>query len=265
LFKSDGNSRQSDVAAHLSLQEGELMSREVKPILPILLPWRDYQGNVLNIENFLRTRKFTLIYAITIVGVWNFIGSTPHWSDCYSVDFQITCATTIWAGEMFTSPINFLISFFTAPWFHNSYQHIFFVTFCTLIFTQSFEGINGTKATIFLFFGIIAIVSIICGLSMHIGHYLFPEYALFSDGLQRIWSGGSVGFMGLIGALANHSRYKWLMPAMLFTFEFWNRYFNGISTYITLAHLMAATIGFFFWGWYIREQQILAENSGVIL
>jgi hypothetical protein len=71
--------------------------------------------------------------------------------------------------------------------------------------------------------------------------------------------------MGLIGALANHSRYKWLMPAMLFTFEFWNRYFNGISTYITLAHLMAATIGFFFWGWYIREQQILAENSGVIL
>ena len=68
-----------------------------------------------------------------------------------------------------------------------------------------------------------------------------------------MWTGGSVGFMTLIGALSHHTRRLWVVPAILLGFEYWNRYYNGISTYITLAHLTAALFGFVVWGWWLSK------------
>ena len=75
------------------------------------------------------------------------------------------------------------------------------------------------------------------------------------------WMGGSIGLMGILGALSHHSRWKWLIPAILLTFEYWNREYNGISEYITWGHLSSAIFGFVIWGLYLRRNTSMADDE----
>ena len=73
--------------------------------------------------------------------------------------------------------------------------------------------------------------------------------------------GGSIGLMGILGALSHHSRWKWLIPAILLTFEYWNGEYNGISEYITWGHLSSAIFGFVIWGLYLRRNVSMADDE----
>ena len=59
--------------------------------------------------------------------------------------------------------------------------------------------------------------------------------------------------MGILGALSHHSRWKWLIPAILLTFEYWNQEYNNISEYVTWGHLSSALFGFIIWGAYLKR------------
>ena len=90
---------------------------------------------------------------------------------------------------------------------------------------------------------------------MNLGHLLSPENELFSDAMNRCWMGGSVGMMGVIGALSHYSRKKWIVPLIVVLFEFWNRYENGMNEYITFGHLTSAFFGFLIWGIILKNSE----------
>ena len=236
------------------------MGGKKKPILPLLWPWCDLEGTPLRPIYLLRSRAFSYTYVIVVLGIWNFIGP-GHWSNCVTLGERLACSGGLWPEKIFSATHEFYLSFFTAPLFHNSSQHIFYVVFIGfIIFVQSFEGRNGAKATFIMFYLSILIAGTVAVLTMHIGHSIWPDNEIFASALKRYWTGGSGGFMGVLGALSHHSRRKWTIPVLLILFEIWNRYGNGISEFITFTHLTSALFGYIIWGWWLQRQSKTADS-----
>lgn len=224
------------------------------PLIPLFWPWTDAERRVLSAREFLQSRSFTLVYLSGIITIWATLGF-GHWGSlrCESLGEQLACSSAIWPHKLVDAPHEYLLSFFTSPWFHNDYPHIKFVIISFVIFTQSFEAKAGSKSTAILFFGTIAITSIGAAIIFNTGAYYWPENETFTHPMSRSWMGGSIGLMGILGAHSHHSRQKWLIPAILLSFEYWNREYNGISEYITWGHLSSALVGFILWGFYLKQ------------
>jgi len=235
-----------------------------KPLLPFLLPWTDEHGHNLRLGEIFFTRYFTLSF----IGVsWAFfwiLGPGDSWNCTTTIGQQISCAAAMWPGELFNAPHLFLIALFTAPWFHNGYRHIYFVTVTFMLIVQAFEVRNGARATVIIFFSAIIFAGTLAGIAMNIGAHFSPETAFFTDAMQRNWIGGSAGMMGVLGALIQHTQKKWILPLVLLCFEFWNSKYNDISGWITILHLTSALFGFVVWGWWLNRQlRIPPVDEGV--
>ncbi len=228
------------------------MSRE-DPLLPLYWPWTDTERKLLSPLEFLRSRSFSLFYLGGIISIWLTLGF-GHWGSlrCETLGEQLACSSAIWPNKLVDAPHEYIFSFFASPWFHNDYPHIKFIIISFVIFAQSFEARAGSKETAMIFFGTIAITSIIAGIIFNIGVYFWPDNETFAHPMSRSWMGGSIGLMGILGALSHHARWKWAIPVIIIGFEYWNREYNGISEYVTWGHLSSALIGFVIWGLYLR-------------
>jgi len=229
------------------------MSQE-PPILPLFWPWTDAERRVLFAKEFLRSRSFSLIYLSGIITIWATLGF-GHWGSlrCDTLGEQLACSSAIWPNKLVDAPHEYLLSFFTSPWFHNDFHHIIFIIISFIIFTQSFEVKAGPKSTAIIFFGAIAFTSIVAGIIFNTGAHFWPDNEIFTHPMSRSWMGGSIGLMGILGALSHQSRWKWLIPIILLSFEYWNSEYNGISEYITWGHLSSALFGFVVWGIYLKR------------
>ncbi len=227
-----------------------------KPLLPFLLPWTDGHGHTLPPVEILRTRYFTLSFIVVSWGFFAGLGAGSSWNCASTMGQQIACAAAIWPGNLVDNPLQFLLSLFTAPWFHNGYQHIYFVTITFLLFVQAFEVRNGSRATVLMFFSTMVFAGTLAGIGMNLGAHFYPDTTFFTDAIARNWMGASGGMMGIIGALSQHTREKWVVPLILVCFEFWNSKYNGISGWITLTHLSSALYGFIVWGWWLDRNSV---------
>ena len=214
-----------------------------KPIIPLLLPWNDIQRKLLPRKKWLFSQPFTISY---IVLLWVFFailgfGST---SNC-NVDWQrrIICDSAIYANEIYTSPWQFIRSWFTAPWFVNGWDHLVYCTGGFLIFVQSYEKLAGTLKTLIVFFSGIAVVASICSIIIVIGYHIDPSVDFFYYGMRRNWMGSSVGFFAIIGALLHEGRKPWLLLIPVIIFEIWNGQTN-ISLHTSSSHMLAIIYGF---------------------
>ena len=229
---------------------------KAEPFIPLFWPWTDTERRVLSPREFLRSRQFTLIYLSGIIAIWGTLGF-GHWGGlrCETLGEQLACFSAISPHKMVDAPLEYILSFFTSPWFHNDYPHIKFVIISFVVFTQSFEARVGPKATALVFFGTIAFSSIVAGFVFNTGSHFWPDNETFTHPMTRSWMGGSIGLMGILGAMSHHTRWKWFVPAILISFEYWNHHYNGISEYITWGHLSSALFGFVFWGLYLRYNE----------
>ena len=232
------------------------------PILPLFWPWTDAERRVLSAKEFIRSRSFSLIYLIGIITIWATLGF-GHWGSlrCDTLGEQLACSSAIWPNKLIDAPHEYLLSFFTSPWFHNDFSHIIFIIISFIIFIQSFEAKAGSKSTAILFFGTIAFTSIVAGIIFNSGAYFWPDNEIFTHPMSRSWMGGSIGLMGIIGALSHQSRWKWLIPIILLSFEYWNSEYNGISEYITWGHLSSALFGFVVWGIYLKRNTSISTDE----
>jgi hypothetical protein len=225
-----------------------------KPLLPFLLPWTDEHGYNLSPVEILRTRYFTLSFIVVSWAFFLGLGPGNSWNCTTTMGQQISCAAALWPGHLVSAPHQFLISLFTAPWFHNGYQHIYFVTITFMLIVQAFEVRNSSRATVVIFFSTVVFSGILAGISMNLGAYFRPDDVFFTDAIERNWIGGSAGMMGVIGAVSQNTRKKWILPLVLLCFEFWNSKYNGISGWVTIFHLSSALFGFVVWGWWLNRQ-----------
>ena len=232
------------------------MGDGTKPMIPLILPWCNQYGKSMSVYDLIKSRAFSMTYITSIILIWYFLGF-GHWGGqrCETLGEQLACASAIWPNEMFTAPHEYILSFITSPFFHNDSPHLIFVLIGIGVFCQSFEVSAGPKSTAFIFFSTIAFTGLTMGLAMNIGHWISPENTLFSHAMERSWMGGSVGMMGILGALSHYSRKKWIIPSIVILFEIWNRYENGMNEYITFGHLTSVLFGFTAWGWYLSHSR----------
>jgi len=229
------------------------MTNEIKPLLPFVFPFYDTNGKFLRPNQLFKSRIFSLVYLSFIFLIWYFLGY-GHWGGhrCETLGEQLACASAIWPEKLFSAPHEYLLSFLTSPFFHNDWPHLKLVSIGFVVFCQSFEARAGTKPTVFIFFSSIAFTGLIMGLIMNVGYFFSPDAELFLGAMGRSWMGGSVGMMGILGALSHFSKNKSLIPIIVVLFEIWNRYENGMNIYITFGHLSSFLFGFLIWGYWLK-------------
>ena len=231
-------------------------------IIPLVFPWKDINNKTLNFFQIYYSRFFTIKFLIIIWLIWFFLGDMSN-HNCITPSEKIGCYAAIW-HENIIHPVNYLISFITAPFFYNSTQHITFTTISFLIFVQSFEARVGTIRTIIIFYVTIISISIIGGIISNLGSLIFPEVEIFSYMLERSWMGSSSGFMGIIGAMAHFSKFKPTLPSIVILFELWNLTINGISLSISITHASSCLFGYLLWeGVYNRKYFGLLQKLGL--
>ena len=233
----------------LILHRGELVNKEKKTLFPWSWPWRDSTGEVLKPYQAFLSRKFTYTYLIIIWLIWLTKGQGPEY-DCYINSGGLYCIGGIWPADIVNAPLNFFASLLIAPIFHNSNEHIIFVTFGFLLFVQSFEIRQGALRTYFLFMLFTCIAALIIATVMNISDFIWPESKLLAEGFSRNWMGGSAGFYGIIGASSHQSKNVWVIPAIAITFESWNYFIHGISFFTSSAHMVSLVCGFIIWGYW---------------
>ncbi len=226
-----------------------------KPIFPLVIPICDINGKILTPYKLVKSRSFCFFYLLVVCLIWQYLGF-GHWGgkSCVTLIEQLSCTSSIWPKKLISAPHEYLLSFFTSPFFHNDLPHLKLVLFGFLIFGQSFEARTDFRSTIIIFFSSITLTCIVMGLFMNLGNFIFPNSEFFLGALNRSFMGGSVGMFGLLGALSNFSRFKFLIPSLVIIFEIWNRYVNGMNLYISVGHLTSFVFGFIVWN-YLSSQQ----------
>lgn len=224
------------------------------PLIPVVWPWKGGNNQSLSLVDWIKSRKFSLLY---LIGIWSSIailgyGSTLHCVETWQLAF--ICDQAIWMREMIYDPLQFVMSLITAPFFHNGFDHIMLVTVVGyLIIVQSFEAIYGSKSAAIMFFSLVAITGIFAGICFNLALVIWPEHEFVSFAFSRNWMGGSAGFYGVFGSLIQKSRKPWVGLLFVAGFETLTHLAFGISLQINLMHLSAFVLGFLIWGWWIKR------------
>ncbi|WP_422360606.1 hypothetical protein [Reichenbachiella sp.] len=220
-----------------------------KPTKEQLIPfqwfWTDQFGDKMSFLGWLNSRKFSIIYLIVIWSIVSILGFASTW-DCDTWQKIFACDRAIWLGKMLTDPVDYVLSWFTTPFFHNGIDHILFVSiFGIMMPVQSFEVQYGTRPTFIIFFVSYIIIGIFFGSFFNLGLSIWPDSHFFSFAFARNWMGGSVGFYAFFGALSYLSRKQWILPLCVACFEIFNLTVIGIDIHISFIHTIAVTGGFF--------------------
>lgn len=231
------------------------------PLIPVVWPWKDGHYQPLTLIEWIKSRKFSLLY---LAAIWGSIailgyGSTLHCVETWQLAF--ICDQAIWMREMITDPLQFTLSLITAPFFHNGFDHIMLVTVVGfVIIVQSFEAIYGSKSAFIMFFTLVAVTGIVAGLCFNLALMVWPEEEFVTFAFSRNWMGGSGGFYGVFGALAQRSRKPWVGLAFVTAFEVLTHSAFGISLQINLMHFFAFIFGFVIWGLWLRSNKYKASQ-----
>ena len=226
-----------------------------RPLIPILFPWKDRMKNRLSLKKIIYTHPFTTFYIVLIWVLFAILGFGSTWTCNSDWQRRIICDSAIYANEIYTSPWQFVRSWFTAPWFMNGWDHIAYCTGGFLIFVQSYEKLAGTTKSLIVFFSSIAVVSSICAILIIGGYYFDPSNEIFITGMGRNWMGGSVGFFAIIGALLHEGKSPWLLLVPVILFEIWNGQTN-ISLHTSTSHMLALLYGFMLGFFFNKKSHI---------
>lgn len=226
-------------------KQGHKKKHTNQQLIPYQWFWTNAYGEKMSFGEWVKSRAFTISYLAiiwTIIGILGF-ASTRNCDGTWQLAFA--CDRAIWMVKMVTEPLNYALSWFTAPFFHNGLDHILFVSiFGFLMPVQSFEVQYGTKSTSMVFFVSYVFVGIFFGTFFNVGLAYWPDVEFFQFGFERNWMGGSVGFYAVIGALAYTSRKQWFLLLLIACFEVINLTVIGIDVHISFIHVMSATSGF---------------------
>lgn len=177
------------------------------------------------------------------------MGSGPE-KDCNYTNEMISCIGGLWPAGLIDAPLHFFTSLLIAPIYHNSNEHIIFVSVGFMLFVQSFELRQGSVQTYFLFMLFTSITALAMAVAMNSAELFWPESELLATGFSRNWMGGSAGFYGIIGASAHQTKKMWVIPTIAIAFEYWNHFLHGISIFTSSAHMISLISGFIIWGYW---------------
>ena len=233
---------------------------EKLPWLPWSWPWCALEGRPMRPWELFMSRKFAYGYLGIIWGIWLGHGVGPL-DNCVDRGGGLSGTGGIWPEDLYRAPLRFFASLLIGPIFHNSSEHILFITGTFFWLVQSFEVRAGAVRTLILFFIGTAIAATLVSIGMVVAVQIWPEDPVLTEGLARAWMGGSGGLFCIIGASSHQSRRRWLVPAIAVTFESWNYFLHGTSLFTSMGHMVAMTAGFLIWGWWIGNLSKSVDSS----
>jgi len=233
---------------------------EKLPWLPWTWPWCTLQGRPMRPLELFVSRKFSYGYLAIIWAIWLGHGVGPL-DNCVELGGGLSCTGAIWPTDIYRSPLRYISALLIGPIFHNSSEHIIFVTVTFFWLVQSFEIREGAVRTLILFLVCTAIAATLVSIVMITAGHFWPDDPLLASGLSRAWMGGSGGLFGIIGASSHQSRRRWLVPAIAVTFEFWNHFSHGTSIFTSSGHMVALAGGFLIWGWWTSNLRKSVDSS----
>lgn len=213
---------------------------------PYQWPWTDKYDRLMNLKDWFLSRKFTIIYlsVIWIISLTLGFGSTLRCAESWQLSF--ICEHVMWMIQFRTDIGAFVMSFFTAPYFHNGVDHIWFVTlFGFLLTVQAFETQHGSWAAFIYFTTTYIFIGLLTGPMFNIGLEMWPDSHFFYYAFERNWMGGSAGAFAMMGGLTYFSGKRWAIPSVIIAFEILNFTVIGNNVYISFIHSSAAVWGYF--------------------
>ena len=228
-------------------------------------PWSNPVGmGYQNVIEWFKSRPFSILYVIIIWIVLAVLGFAAK-RNCDVGPWQLVlqCNWSMWMAEYKTNFWHFLGTSFTAPWFHNDFVHILFVTLFGFFFpVQSFEAQHGTKATIVIYFMSYVFIVLFNGWLFNTLIAYWPNEKLFSHAFTRGWMGGSVGIFALIGGLSFFSSKRWFIYSLVFAFELFNYFIIGNNIYISFIHITSSTFGWIAcWAWQSFSKKLRTTSK----
>lgn len=213
-------------------------------LLPFCLPWTVEEASGPKGRAILRSRKFSAFYLLVIWFLPAVFGFASNYDCNSSWQLSFLCDQAVWPGKLVTDTFVFIKSLFTSIWIHNGILHLLFVTIIGfLLIVQSFEMQFGWRRTIIIFFATHIIISFVFVIVFSTGKTYWPTEDFFVFGFERNWMGGSVGFYGILGALAFANKRPWFLALVVVGFESVNHFILGTSIHIGLIHISSFSFG----------------------
>tara|TARA_B000000532_G_scaffold196914_1_gene163100 strand:+ start:180 stop:899 length:720 start_codon:yes stop_codon:yes gene_type:complete len=227
---------------------------QVRPTWPMMLPWKDGQGQNLSFKEIVRSRRFSVTYLLSVMFLYAMLGYGSR--DCFTPSEAIICDFALWPSQLFEAPHLYILSLFTSIWFHNDPNHFLLILVVILLFFQTAEVRIGTRRALVALFGVQFLVAILMTLYLYAGTQLYPDDPWYLHGYSgRNYMGGSVGLFGVMGVLFAQID-KPVAGALFYAgFEYWNGFiYHGASLYVVTGHVIAFTMGFCLGLYWLRQE-----------
>ena len=228
---------------------------QVRPTWPMMLPWKDGQGQNLSFKEIVKSSRFSVTYLLSVMFLYAMLGYGSR--DCFTPSEAIICDFALWPSQLFEAPHLYILSLFTSIWFHNDPNHFLLILVVILLFFQTAEVRIGTRRALVALFGVQFLVAFLMTLYLYAGTQLYPDDPWYLHGYSgRNYMGGSVGLFGVGGVLFSQIKRP-IVGALLYSgFEFWNAYiYEGAALYVSMGHVTAFTLGFILGRYWLHQDR----------
>ncbi len=218
------------------------------PLRPVT-PWGDWSGRTLRRPWHLTFAPFVPIYLVVSWVVFFAMGPQPHESEILALttdklrDVWIFDHLYFRLPDLVEAPWLAVSSIVTAPWVNIHLVQLVYVSLLLVIFGWIFEIREGTVRFIMVFFATSAIGAIIAGLLHWVLYPGILDTQLLRQAQGMLWTGGSAGAFGIMGAVAARARVWWALLGFFVVWEL-NVGWWYLESFTPAFHLSALMAGF---------------------
>lgn len=256
LFRDVPGARQFGVLSILAtmLIAVVLLRRLPDPFVPghgplsRISPWGDGSGRPLRRPWQLPLRAPFILLYLVVTWLIFFIALSPEPHSDPGVILHIPAQQIeglyFHLPDLIQAPHLAILSIFTAPIVNVHLVQLIYVTFLLLLFGLIFEVREGTSRLVIVFMGTSAFGALFAGLLFFFLTGIFSvDHHILQQAERMVWTGGSAGAFGLMGAIAARARVWWPLLAFFTLWEI-NVGWWYLQSYTPAFHLSALYAGF---------------------
>lgn len=208
-------------------------------LLRDLVPWADGSGRRLGRSLPLPAPFLAAYLALS----WALFVPAAHSVDGkWEIDQERVRDFLFHIPAMSGEPLQAALSIITAPFLNHDSTQLLYVTSLLLIFGVPFEVREGSRRTMLVFFVTSTVAALVAGAFLHIVYPDLFNTGFFRTAWERIWSGGSAGSFGLMGAVAARARIPWVLLGVFIGWEIYIAFFR-LRSYTPAFHFTALFAG----------------------
>lgn len=218
------------------------------PLQPVT-PWGEGSGASLKRPWHLVRAPFVPLYLVASWVIFFAMSPQPHASEILVVsadklrDVWIFSQLYFWLPDLIEAPWLAISSIVTAPLVNVHLVQLIYVSLLLVLFGWILEVREGSARFVLIFFATSAFGAIFAGLLHWVLYPGLLDTELLAQAERMLWTGGSAGAFGVMGAVAARARVWWPLMAFFVLWEL-NVGWWYLESYTPAFHLSALAAGF---------------------